>query len=1238
VLEQLTLFNLEGAVQNESYKEEIPASLLDSSLPWINPAILTQKFKIGSASDDKSQKQEYQIYLGTFSSSSVTDFIKLLPKQAKVGFQDDVSPKPNRSCYASIKIDSNGLLVAESLQCAAAPWALNEIGEILAGRKQSNIATWTENFDHHVNKLQELFRNRAAAFAESEHKVTVADLQQLLNEFVKDLWCPNELSLGYYVIKATSGKSDDGASDIINSYFLDELARSAAAVKSGLGSPALEQYLTQTIAGKDRTNVEQIPFLQYWLSPKHLTLGRWASNPTQNLSLMQQLAVNLAIAKLSQQDGLFSVNGPPGTGKTTLLRDLVADLVVRRAEKMVAFADPVNAFTKKGDFYRPHSSLTGFEIVVASSNNAAVENVTVELPAIGAIHDSYQGRATYLRTVAESVKAGVDKKKSKNVNDSKSQSAPPAPDAESPTVATWGLIAATLGKKSNCSDFCEGFWWDKDGSIKAVLKHTPEIQQWLDARKEFDRCKKAVQTLIDRRETWYQQIDRAPTSPESIVAKASLGASCGDRDWWNRPNDELQLSAPWIDRELNCARTDLFLAALNVHEQFIRQAATPFKKNLGRWVDLVKGDQKKLDDEQILHLWQTFFLVVPVISTTFASMRRLLGRLPTASLGWLLIDEAGQAIPQAAVGALQRTKRAVIVGDPLQIEPVFTQDAELVKDLQTHFGIDDCWSPTEASIQTLCDQSNSLGTEIEVNNEPMWIGCPLWVHRRCIEPMATISNKIAYENKMVVATYQSNIERQFPLGQSQWIDVEGKCQGKHWVEAQGGKVLEMLTKLVKAEAALPSLYMISPFKIVSLKLKKLLKDKQSLWAIGLTNLDIDRWIDDSVGTVHTFQGKEADAVIFILGGDSNSRGALDWASSKPNILNVAITRAKYRLYVIGDRQLWKKLKYFNEASDLLPVLIESPLDRDSSSFSSNIKLENIPAKSAIDYFNDGHTKYNLKDYQGAIDDCTKAIELDPDNASHYSNRGLSKYNLKDYQGAIDDHTQAINLNPDNATYYNRRGNAKSNFKDYQGAVADYTQAIELDPDNATYYRNRGHAKCNLKDYQGAVADYTEAIELDPDNANYYRNRGFAKYNLKDYQGDIDDCTKAIELDPDNASDYNNRGVSKYTLGDYQGATSDLERSIELDPQHPNSYFWRGCVRHTQHDYENAIFDYNRAIELDPRYANAYINRCVSKYKSQDYQGSISDFIQAIILNPSGSITTNIEEIEKIIDETKNRLL
>lgn len=62
-----------------------------------------------------------------------------------------------------------------------------------------------------------------------------------------------------------------------------------------------------------------------------------------------------------------------------------------------------------------------------------------------------------------------------------------------------------------------------------------------------------------------------------------------------------------------------------------------------------------------------------------------------------------------------------------------------------------------------------------------------------------------------------------------------------------------------------------------------------------------------MGTVHTFQGKEAKIVYLILGADEASRGAAGWAVSEPNIMNVAATRAKEEFYIIGDKALYNNL-------------------------------------------------------------------------------------------------------------------------------------------------------------------------------------------------------------------------------------------------------------------------------------------------------------------------------------------
>jgi superfamily I DNA and/or RNA helicase len=62
---------------------------------------------------------------------------------------------------------------------------------------------------------------------------------------------------------------------------------------------------------------------------------------------------------------------------------------------------------------------------------------------------------------------------------------------------------------------------------------------------------------------------------------------------------------------------------------------------------------------------------------------------------------------------------------------------------------------------------------------------------------------------------------------------------------------------------------------------------------------------DRVGTVHTVQGREAEAEILVLGAPAAQQtGARNWAGGRPNILNVAVTRTKEALYVVGNRSLW----------------------------------------------------------------------------------------------------------------------------------------------------------------------------------------------------------------------------------------------------------------------------------------------------------------------------------------------
>ena len=146
------------------------------------------------------------------------------------------------------------------------------------------------------------------------------------------------------------------------------------------------------------------------------------------------------------------------------------------------------------------------------------------------------------------------------------------------------------------------------------------------------------------------------------------------------------------------------------------------------------------------------------------------------------------------------------------------------------------------------------------------------------------------------------------------------------------------------------------------------------------------------------------------------------------------------------------------------------------------------AQSAQDWLESAQKKYNNGDYQGAIDDLTKVIEINPLLANLYVQRGDLKKHLDKNSDALIDFNKAIELEPDNAYAYYLRATVKSNLKDYQGAITDFDKVIEIDPLYPGYYFMRGFTREDMGDLQGACSEWRKAAELgDTDAAKWVRN-------------------------------------------------------------------------------------------------------------------------------------------------------
>lgn len=357
--------------------------------------------------------------------------------------------------------------------------------------------------------------------------------------------------------------------------------------------------------------------------------------------------------------------------------------------------------------------------------------------------------------------------------------------------------------------------------------------------------------------------------------------------------DSLQLSNPWFDEEYRKLQSKLFIDSLKVRKQFLYENRKSIKAAFLIW------DRQKeyIDNKQaITEAWNWINMIIPIIGSTFASFSRMFTNIEKESLGYLFVDEAGQALPQSVVGAIFRSKKVMVVGDPAQIKPVLTLDSSILSMIGKHYGVSNKFLSDSASVQTLVDDISKYGF---YKNDDEWIGIPLWVHRRCKNPMFDISNAISYGGNMVQSTDV--------LGKALWYNVGGSASDKY-VKEQGDflkeKILEMINHNpdIINNSVKDKVYVISPFRNVSYHLSQKLKE------IGFTRYSKDGK-PTNVGTVHTFQGKEADTVFLVLGCDEKSRGAARWAmsSTNPNIMNVAVTRAKEEFYIIGDLSLFMNI-------------------------------------------------------------------------------------------------------------------------------------------------------------------------------------------------------------------------------------------------------------------------------------------------------------------------------------------
>jgi tetratricopeptide (TPR) repeat protein len=200
--------------------------------------------------------------------------------------------------------------------------------------------------------------------------------------------------------------------------------------------------------------------------------------------------------------------------------------------------------------------------------------------------------------------------------------------------------------------------------------------------------------------------------------------------------------------------------------------------------------------------------------------------------------------------------------------------------------------------------------------------------------------------------------------------------------------------------------------------------------------------------------------------------------------------------------------------------------------------------------------------------------LDSGFAGSYTSRGIAYSNKGNYDLAISDYTKAIELEPNESEGYILRGMEYRMKGDLDQALIDFDSAIRIDPKAEPAYMGRGNVLLHKREYDKAIINYNKVLQLNPNSKDAYQFRGLTYAEMGSYDFAINDYDAAIKIDPDFANAYSARGEAYSKKGEYSKAISDYKKKLSLRPNDIGSYYPLAWINLYLGDgsaaYDNAI--------------------------------------------------------------------
>ncbi|MDS0528450.1 hypothetical protein NNC19_22430 [Clostridium sp. SHJSY1] len=720
---------------------------IKQDLPWVNG----------------KENEIYHVYIGKI---KVENLITKLHNVMKL--EKNIIEYENLiTCVGKLQLNYRGEYVRGSFRVNPFIFSITALINV----KSFEIDINEELLNKFNSKIGSILENAYSQVNEEEKLIEIEDL------ILSQLDYLNKDEFFCLIRPGVEGEVDLDESMIYSDY-INDIARVSNNINS---EDNIVSYITDDnrINGQIDIDMEDI---RKWTLPGKYSMGKWPAKESPNL--MEQMAINVATYESQAAESIFYVDSSKEIRKQIILKELVADSVVKRAVELSKYEDPNNAFSLRklknptSDFFKSYyefpKELEKYSILVASSNKSKAKNISLNLKnasdVVGSrthtgsfdINDLGEIYFSDLATkftgepawglISVSLGNELDMKELKSLlNTNKNQPFGRYFNDEEKMVhwniAKESFIAQYKKVKSYeveiISDVKRVYALDnkieeltklqnelfkinkeieeKQHSIEEITKMSKENLDETEAVNEsilnrendprffaklvlkfFKKSKinQELNNLKEKREELkihYSELEtlkiniqnELPSDLDKLKEnqvifnslklsydeevkivqdiknkyKTSNGNNFADIEFFEKlsTNNEVKDSCPWTNEEYDALREELFYRALVLQKSFV-QNAKGIKQNIRMLCKAWEGNKFVESDlkEFYRHIFNTLFLVAPVVTTNFEFSQRLFEYIYKDDLGMLIVDEDGKLEPRFAIGTLWRTRKAII--------------------------------------------------------------------------------------------------------------------------------------------------------------------------------------------------------------------------------------------------------------------------------------------------------------------------------------------------------------------------------------------------------------------------------------------------------------------------------------------------------------------------------------------------------------------------------------------------